>query len=365
MQLFMFAKTCLAALPPGGGPWGETGPGLSWTRCGQATRTIADQTWLQNGAIALARKGLQRLSGTRLTAHRPSSHRAGRGRGAASRVLVPFPGPSQLRPDFLQQRGRLRHSSLAWSTFWLMAGAARSAPLLWWSQGHRARQALQADGPGRPCDGSSASFLTGAAASPTTNPTPTTWCTATRFWCGWARLPWAGAVGWSTSTPPTWPTEVFYWQAVIDSAAGGQQGCPLMTVCHAVAHPFAAIAGFSAAAAQHLCVASSLVPASANVAPCFADDGLMAGTSTEVLRALCQLLLVMPARGEKALRMKRTTFVKRQHAAASRALGLKCEITVFCKHTSNLRPQIVSTACILRPPKGPPLSNLCMSATAP
>ena len=99
--------------------------------------------------------------------------------------------------------------------------------------------------------------------------------------------------------PTDLPTKVFYRDVVIDSCACGQQGCPLMAACHAVAHrllleSLGLVRPPTATAVTLPCLSP---PAQLDMAPCFADDGLLAGPSAEVLRALRHLLAVMPALG--------------------------------------------------------------------
>ena len=91
---------------------------------------------------------------------------------------------------------------------------------------------------------------------------------------------WDGA--WNIFTPTDLPTKVFYRDVVIDSCSGGQQGCPLMTACHAVVHRF-------------LLESLGLVrpPAATAVTlpcPCCPDDGLLAGPSAEVFHRNGMLL---------------------------------------------------------------------------
>ena len=99
--------------------------------------------------------------------------------------------------------------------------------------------------------------------------------------------------------PTNKPSNVFYRDTIILSAAGGQQGCPLMTACHAVVqHMLLESLGLVAPPAGTALTLPRLEPpAQLDMAPCFADDGFLAGASGEVLRALKHLLAVMPQVG--------------------------------------------------------------------
>ena len=92
---------------------------------------------------------------------------------------------------------------------------------------------------------------------------------------------------------------VFYRGTIIDSASGGQQGCPLMMACHAVvqrmnSEALGLIPPYAGSAIQMPILDP---PAVLDMAPGFADDGLLAGKSGEVLRALRHLHVVMPHMG--------------------------------------------------------------------
>ena len=108
-------------------------------------------------------------------------------------------------------------------------------------------------------------------------------------------------------------TFVFYRGRVIESKAGGQQGCPLIGVCHAVVkrmiHESLGLAPPLAASSVHLPRIDT--PVELDIAPLFADDGVIAGKSAEVLRALRHMQTVMPSVGLR--------FSQLQIAAASYA----------------------------------------------
>ena len=101
---------------------------------------------------------------------------------------------------------------------------------------------------------------------------------------------------------------VFYKDHVIDSRSGGQQGCPLMAVCHAMVQRIL----LEAAGIVPLDSGTQLVtpvmdpPARLDICPMFADDGIIAGESSEVLRTLSHWKQVMPDLG---LRFSRAEIV--------------------------------------------------------
>ena len=86
---------------------------------------------------------------------------------------------------------------------------------------------------------------------------------------------------------------------VIESAAGGQQGCPLIGACHAVVkrmvHESLGLVEPLEGAELHLPRIAGNVDL--DIAPLFADDGVIGGVDTEVLRALRHMKLVMPLVG--------------------------------------------------------------------
>ena len=79
--------------------------------------------------------------------------------------------------------------------------------------------------------------------------------------------------------PTNQPTKVFYNGKVIDSAAGGQQGCPLMMACHAMVQRMLwesiGLVAIPEGTAVRLPVMSP--PAQLDFAATFADDGALAG----------------------------------------------------------------------------------------
>ena len=99
--------------------------------------------------------------------------------------------------------------------------------------------------------------------------------------------------------PTASATKVFYRGRIIDSRAGGQQGCPLMAACHAVVqrmlHESLGLVAPPGGSAVHVPLLQP--PAALDMAPNFADDGILAGPSREVLRALRHLQRVMPSIG--------------------------------------------------------------------
>ena len=96
-------------------------------------------------------------------------------------------------------------------------------------------------------------------------------------------------------------TKVFFHHMIIPSVAGGQQGCPLMTACHAVVQRLLleSLGLVDPPAGTAVALPTLQPPAQLDMAPCFADDGLLAGLSAEVLRALQHWSIVMPRLGLK------------------------------------------------------------------
>ena len=94
-------------------------------------------------------------------------------------------------------------------------------------------------------------------------------------------------------------TKVFYRGRVIESVAGGQQGYPMIGACHAVTNRLLHEALGLVEPLQGSAVQLPVLvpPAQVDMSPSFADDGLTAGKSSEVLRALRHLQWVMPQVG--------------------------------------------------------------------
>ena len=125
---------------------------------------------------------------------------------------------------------------------------------------------------------------------------------------------------------------VVYRGRVIDSVAGGLQGCPLMAACHGVVQrSLPEAAGLVAVDSRTLPAGPELSPAAdLDLAPGFADDGYLGGRSAEVLRTLAHWRAVMPALG---LRFSRLEVVPAAGAATAvnldsfRALGGEVNLT--------------------------------------
>ncbi len=99
--------------------------------------------------------------------------------------------------------------------------------------------------------------------------------------------------------PTDRPTIVLYRGRVIDSAAGGQQGCPLMMACHAMVQRIL-LEGLGVVEVDPRTTPVAPVldpPADLDMTPMFADDGFLAGKASEVLRSLQHLRPVMPRLG--------------------------------------------------------------------
>ena len=114
---------------------------------------------------------------------------------------------------------------------------------------------------------------------------------------------WKIAPGMSRWLQYIYPTDqttiVFYRGRRIESRAGEQQGCPLMMACHAVVQRvLLEVLGTVTVDPRTTAVASVLSPlAELDMTPMFADDGFLAGSSTEVLRALRHVQSFMPQLG--------------------------------------------------------------------
>ncbi len=125
---------------------------------------------------------------------------------------------------------------------------------------------------------------------------------------------------------------VVYRGRIIDSVAGGLQGCPLMAACHGVVQRvLPETLGLVAVDPRTAPAGPVLTPAATlDLAPGFADDGYLGGRSEEVLRAVGHWRAVMPALG---LRFSRLEVVPAAGAATTanldrfRALGCEVNLT--------------------------------------
>ena len=109
-----------------------------------------------------------------------------------------------------------------------------------------------------------------------------------------------GVSRWPEFIDPTdCPTMVFYKGHVLDSQAGGQQGCPLMATCHAMVNRILLEAvGIVPVDPDTTPVATVMAPpADLDMIPMFADDCIIAGKASEVLRTLQHWLPIMPRLG--------------------------------------------------------------------
>ena len=99
--------------------------------------------------------------------------------------------------------------------------------------------------------------------------------------------------------PTDWSTMVIYNENVLESKAGGQQGCPLMSACHAmVQRILLEAAGIISVDPDTTPVATLMVPpARLDMIPMFADDGVIADEAPEVLRTLQHWRPLMPRLG--------------------------------------------------------------------
>ena len=95
-------------------------------------------------------------------------------------------------------------------------------------------------------------------------------------------------------------TKVFFRGKVLESKSGGQQGCPLMMACHAMVQRIVLESLGVLASPEGTRIRPSAVldpPADLDMCPNFADDGYLAGSASEVLRALQHCKRVMPSLG--------------------------------------------------------------------
>ena len=99
--------------------------------------------------------------------------------------------------------------------------------------------------------------------------------------------------------PTDIPTYVFYRGRVIESKAGGQQGCPLIGACHAAVKRMVheSLGLTEPMVSSQIQLPAIDRPVSLDLAPLFADDGIAAGSQEEVLRALRHMRKVMPLVG--------------------------------------------------------------------
>ena len=166
--------------------------------------------------------------------------------------------------------------------------------------------------------------------------------------------------------PTDTPAKVFYRDVVIDSASGGQQGCPLMTACHATVHRLLLESlGLAEPPAGTLVTLPRLEPAARlDIAPCFADDGVLAGAATEVLRALRHLRAVMPQTALQFSSLQVVAAAGPTTASTSthswlRAAALMGTVTLRCSsHPSGATPFARPTARQLLTNSGQPSTLL-------
>ena len=94
-------------------------------------------------------------------------------------------------------------------------------------------------------------------------------------------------------------THVFYRGRIIPSAAGGQQGCPLFGACHALVKRMVheSLGLVAPLAGSQIQLPPIDPPINLDIAPTFADDGVIAGDESEVLRAIQHMKKVMPMVG--------------------------------------------------------------------
>ena len=90
-------------------------------------------------------------------------------------------------------------------------------------------------------------------------------------------------------------THVFYRGRIIPSAAGGQQCCPLIGACHALVKRMVdeSLGLVAPLAGSQIQLPPIDPPINLDIAPTFADDGVIAGDESEVLRAIQHMKKVM------------------------------------------------------------------------
>ena len=144
--------------------------------------------------------------------------------------------------------------------------------------------------------------------------------------------------------PTECPTMVFYHGTIIDSEAGGQQGCPLIAVCHAmVQRILLEVAGLIPIASSTTPVGDVMAPpANLDMCPMFADDCIIAGVAGEVARTLTHWKAIMPSLGLRFSRLEAIPAAGHRHSfdmSVFDALGC----------TSNF----TQTAIVMKSPIGP------------
>lgn len=116
--------------------------------------------------------------------------------------------------------------------------------------------------------------------------------------------------------PTSTPTHVFYQDVVIESRAGGQQGCPLIGACHAVVMRmvFESLGLMQLQPGTTTSMPALAPAAQLDMAPAFSDDGLLAGSADEVLRVLRHMKSVLPSVGLQFSSLAVTTAAGCRHA---------------------------------------------------
>ena len=144
--------------------------------------------------------------------------------------------------------------------------------------------------------------------------------------------------------PTDVPTYVLYRGRVIHSESGGQQRCPLIGACHAavkrMVHESLGIIPPLEGSAIHLPHIDRAVEL--DIAPLFADDGVVAGNADEVLRAIQHMKKVMPMVGLR--------FSQLQVAAA--AYGIQPEEKFATFKAEGCTPVLDGNVEVLKSPIG-------------
>ena len=127
-------------------------------------------------------------------------------------------------------------------------------------------------------------------------------------------------------------TMVFYKDLILDSRAGGQQGCPLMAVCHAMVERIKLEAtGLIPVDPATTPVADVMdPPPRLDIVPMFADDCIIAGVAGEVLRTVTHWKRIMPRLGLRFSKLDAIPSAGPHHSidlTAFEAIGCKCDLS--------------------------------------
>ena len=150
-----------------------------------------------------------------------------------------------------------------------------------------------------------------------------------------------GASRWLEYIYPTdQPTKVFYRGHIIDSSSGGQQGDPLMMACHAMVQRMLweglGLVAIPEGTVVQLPVLSP--PAQLDFAASFADDGVLAGSSQEILRSLRHLQSIMPT-----VKLRFSTLAVAPSAGKNHRIDLRPFVELGCTISEDSNLEILKS----------------------